>query len=222
MLGKKVPDQKHYVVAAFAQRWHFDREYVEPVIQVSTKGTIVNERFKIAVRRGQHSDIDLDRSRRAKPLDLSPLQHTQKLGLQFERYVSDFVEENRSVVRQLKASYNPRERASERSLFVAEQLALDQGSRQGGTVNFHHSVLPLCASSMNRSCHQLLACSCFANDQDSGIGRSYLFNLREDLPDASAVANDLFKIVFQSDFVLKVQVLGVQTLLGFSEIGQCF
>src|SRR6266481_1631439 len=132
------------------------------------------------------------------------------------------VEESRSVVRQLKAPYNPRERASERSFFVAEQLALDQASRQGGTVNFHHSVLPPWASSMNRSCHQLLACSCFTNDQDSGRGRSYLINLREDLLDASAVANDFFKIVCQFDFVLKVQVLGVQTLFGFSEIGQCF
>src|SRR6266403_3411540 len=89
MLAKKVPDQERYVVAAFAQRRHFDWENVEPVVQVSAKGTIVNEPLKIAVRRGQHSDIDLNRSRRAKPLKLSLLKYAQELGLQFERYVSD-------------------------------------------------------------------------------------------------------------------------------------
>ena len=67
--------------------------------------------------------IDL---RAAQPLDLPLFEDAKQLDLHVERQVADLVEEDRRLVGQLEASDLPRQRAGERALFPAEQLAFDQ------------------------------------------------------------------------------------------------
>ena len=57
------------------------------------------------------------------------LEHAQQLGLDRERQLADLVEEHRAAVRALEQARLGRDRAGERALLVAEQLALDQRLR---------------------------------------------------------------------------------------------
>jgi hypothetical protein len=63
--------------------------------------------------------------RAADALELLLLQHAQQLHLRVERQLAHLVEEERAAVRQLEAADALLQRAGERALLVAEQLALD-------------------------------------------------------------------------------------------------
>ena len=71
----------------------------------------------------------------ADALEAPLLQHAQQLGLHRRRHVADLVEEERAAVGQLEPARALADGAGERPFLVAEQLALQQGLRQGGAVD---------------------------------------------------------------------------------------
>ena len=77
--------------------------------------------MQVAVRGGQHADVDVDRLARADPLERFLLQHPQQLGLQRQIDLGDLVQQDRAAVGRLEAAraggVGPRKGA----LFVAEQ-----------------------------------------------------------------------------------------------------
>ncbi len=73
--------------------------------------------------------VDLERLRRAEPLELPALQHPQQLRLHLERQLADLVEEERAAVGDLEAAERALDGAGEGALLVAEQLALDERRR---------------------------------------------------------------------------------------------
>ena len=83
----------------------------------------------VPVGRRQHAHVDLDRLLAADALELPLLQHAQQLELQRRRHVADLVEEQRPLVGQLEAPELALDRAGERALLVAEQLATRAASR---------------------------------------------------------------------------------------------
>ena len=87
--------------------------------------------MQVAVGGGDHADVDSGRFGRADSLEFALLQDPQQLGLQFRIEFADLVEKQRSAVGQFEAAHLVGDRAGERSLDVAEQLALDQAGRQG-------------------------------------------------------------------------------------------
>ena len=131
----QVLDEQRDVLAAIAQRRERDREHVEPIVQVAAEAALAHFLGQIAVGRGDDAHVDVHRARAAQPLELSFLQHAQQLGLQLERQLADFVEEERAAVGELEAADLGRVRAGERAALAAEQLALDQVGRQRGAVD---------------------------------------------------------------------------------------
>ena len=74
--------------------------------------------------------------------NLPLLEHAQQLDLHVERQVADLVEEDRRVVGELEPADLPRQRAGERALLAAEQLAFDQRRRNRRAVDPHHRRVP--------------------------------------------------------------------------------
>ena len=77
----------------------------------------------------------------AQALELLLLQNAQQLGLELQRDVADFVEEQRALVRQFEAPNLARDGAGERASFVAEEFALQQSHGDGGAVDLDEGAL---------------------------------------------------------------------------------
>ena len=75
---------------------------------------------KISVGGGDHPHIHADGFRTAQPLELALLEHAQQLGLQTERHVSDFIQENSPAMGLFEAPHAVVDRAREGALDVSE------------------------------------------------------------------------------------------------------
>ena len=62
----------------------------------------------------------------AEARDLARLENSQKLGLESERQIADFVEKYRAAVRGFEQAWLRRDCPGERAALVAEELALEQ------------------------------------------------------------------------------------------------
>src|ERR1700720_711532 len=103
-------------------------------------------------------------------MKLALLENTQEFCLRTGMQVADFVQENRSGVSQLELALARGDSASERALFVAEQLAFQKLGRNGGTVNFDERSAGKGTLAMNVRRQQLFARARLAHDQDASVG----------------------------------------------------
>ena len=85
------------------------------------------------------------RAAAADGLELALLEHAQELDLGLRRQLAHLVEEDRAAVGQLEAADAPLDRAGERALDVAEQLALDEPRRDGAQLTLTSAPLPAAA-----------------------------------------------------------------------------
>src|ERR1700722_3578970 len=118
MLFHKVADEGGNIFLPFAQRGHENGEYTQTIVQVAAEGARGDHFGEVAIRGGHEADVHANCLRAAQALKLLLLQDAQKLGLQLERDVADFVEKNRAAVRELEAADSLRDRSRESSAFV--------------------------------------------------------------------------------------------------------
>ena len=88
---------------------------------------------EVAVRSGDDADVDLDRLAATDALDHPFLEHSQQLRLHRQGELADFVEKDRSTVREFERALVGRNRAGKSPSLVPEKLALRQGF---GSYNF--------------------------------------------------------------------------------------
>src|SRR5690606_18141523 len=69
------------------------------------------------------------------PANLAFLQHPQKASLRLQGQLADLIEKQGATVRRFDQTVTGGDRAGEGAFFVAEQLRLDQGFGNGGTVD---------------------------------------------------------------------------------------
>ena len=119
------------------------RHDAEPVVEVLAELALARawparSRLVAATTRTSTSG----RSSTPDALDLAALERAQQLGLQVQRQLADLVEEERAAVRLLEgAPCARRDRAGERALLVAEQLALDELLGDGRAVDRDEGLL---------------------------------------------------------------------------------
>src|SRR5262245_37939125 len=101
-LADEVIDERVDVVWALTQRRQRDREDVQAVVEVVTEVSRFHHPEKIAVRRGDHADIDVDRPCSTYTLELVLLQHAEELWLQLEWDLAHLVEEQCATVCELE------------------------------------------------------------------------------------------------------------------------
>ena len=105
--------------------------HVQPIEEIGAKGALLNHLLEILVRRGDDSHVDRRRAAAAaQSLNLLLLERSEQFGLQFQRQIADFVQEQRAAVCGLKSSDRLRHRARERASLVAEEFAFEQTRRE--------------------------------------------------------------------------------------------
>ena len=101
-LLQQMSGQRQDVVAAFAQRRQRQRKYVEAVVEVFAEAAGGHFIAQQAVGGGDDAHVERHRRAAAEALDFALLQHAQQLGLQRQRHLGDFVEQDRAALRLLE------------------------------------------------------------------------------------------------------------------------
>ena len=186
----------------------------------------------VPVGRRDDADIHAQFLRAAHADKGTILEKAQQLGLQRAGHLSDLVEKQRAAVGLLHLPGLLLHGAGERSLFVPEQLALEQRLRDGRAVQPHVRLLPPLAGVVNRSRDQLLAGSALAENQDRGLGRANRPDHFAQLLQAVAVPDDVVQLVAEGQPRLELFILpdelvplgapvdGVQQLLRLERLGE--
>src|SRR5262249_39122051 len=78
---EKVQRKLNDVFAARPQRWNWDVNDLQPVIQILSKLSLNNEFFKVLVRGGDDANVHLERLTVADALKYFFLEHAQQLRL---------------------------------------------------------------------------------------------------------------------------------------------
>ena len=104
------------------------------------------------------------------------------------------------------------QRAGERALGVAEELALEQFARDRRAVDADQRPVAALAGLVDGARDQLLAGAGLAGDQHGGVGRRDQLDLAQRLLDRGAVADDAAVIALEADLLLQIGVLQLQPL----------
>src|SRR5262249_25383479 len=104
--------------------------------------------------RAYHPHVDGNFLAPTQPLDAPLLQEAQQLCLQGERQVADLVEEQRALVRDFDLAWRLLGCASERALFIPEQLALEQILRDRRAIDGNETMRTPWRSIVRAACKQ--------------------------------------------------------------------
>src|SRR5581483_12269343 len=118
--------QQANVFTALAQRRHFDGKDTETIIEVEPKTAGFGFGQQVAVGGGNDADVHRAGALIAEALKLTFLQHAQQFALQIQRNLTNFIEKQRAVAGEFKASDAILNRPRKRPAHVAEEFALEQ------------------------------------------------------------------------------------------------
>jgi hypothetical protein len=121
----------------------------------------------------------------------SLLEHAQQLGLQIERQLAELVEEHGAAARELERALARRDRAGERALLVAEQLALDQRASDRAAVHHDERRGGARRQQVQGPRDHVLAGAGLALDQHGRVGRRDALHQSEDLAHRRRLADHL-------------------------------
>ncbi len=119
----KMCHQGRNVFAALPQRWQQDREHVQTIVEVAAKFAPLHHVRQISVGRSHEPNVHLVSPGAAQALELLFLQDAQQFGLQCQRDIAHFVQEERPFVGQLETADLLRDGAGESALLMAKKLA---------------------------------------------------------------------------------------------------
>src|SRR5437899_9481459 len=185
--------QGRNVFAARPQRWQQDREHVQTVVEVDAKFAPLHHLRQITVRCSHQPNVHLVSPSAAQALELLFLQDTEQFGLQCQRNIAHFIQEERAFVGQLETANPLRYGSGERDFLVAKKLTFQQIQRNGSAIQLCERASAPRADVVNRARDQLLAGACFALDKDGGICRRDAFDLFEHRFQSRTVAYELLE-----------------------------
>src|SRR6266446_7750525 len=212
----EVVNQKRNVITAISQRRDINRKHVQTIVKITSELFFGDQLGDVGIRGRQYANIDALSASTAQALKFLLLQNSQKLGLQFERYIADLVQKERSLVRQLESSNPLGDGAGERAFLMAKQLAFEKAERNGCAIHLYKCVALARTQVVNCTGDNLLAGTRLALDEDRRVGRCNDSNAFEDSFQPRTISNDLFEIVFKPDFVFQIKLLLRQPLLSLS------
>src|SRR5882724_3644345 len=186
-------DEQRNIACSFAKRRKQDRKNVQPIIQVHAEPPFGYHLLKILICRGNYPHIDSSRLRTTESFELLLLNHAQELGLKLDRQFANFVEEKRTAISGLKATYSMCQGSSKGASLMSKEFALDQRGGNGRAVDCYKTLLAAGACIMNGSCEDFLPCTRFASDEYGTIHPRHgtqLFNCGEKVGTRSNEARD--------------------------------
>ena len=134
-LGDELAEEREDVGQPVAQRRDVQRDALDAIEEIATKAPRPNLLLERTERGADEPDVRLDLDRPAHAHVAPILENAEQLGLHRHGHLADLVEEQRPLFGRLDlaagALVGPREGAT----LVPEQLALEQGLRNGGAVD---------------------------------------------------------------------------------------
>ena len=147
--------------------------------------------FKSRLVAAMMRSVGLDGFAAADALEALFLQNAQHLALHERRHIADFVQKDRTPGTLLELADATMIGAGERSLFMAEQLALQQRFGYCGAVDGQEMLVRPAAVMINGEGDQLLACPAFAVNQHGDVLRRDAADRFENFLHVHAAADEL-------------------------------
>src|SRR5215469_4456999 len=132
------------------------------------------------------------RSSTSQTLELLLLQDPQQLGLQRQRHISDFVQEQSPTVSHFKAADFLRKGPGKRAFFVAEEFAFQQVKWNRRAIELYERSSAALAGVMDVPGDQLLARTRLSKNQDRGISWRNDFHKLQRLFEGKAGAHHFY------------------------------
>ncbi len=137
----KIADEDGNIVSPLPKRRHRNGKDQEAVIEVVAEFTGGDHLGEVSVGRCNQADIHRNGSRAAQPFEFLFLKSSEQFGLELQRDVADFIQEQGSLMGQLKTADLLRDCSGKSALFVAEEFAFKQSGGNCGTVQFDKSAV---------------------------------------------------------------------------------
>lgn len=119
-------DQQRDVLAPLPERRQTQTNHVESVKEIFPEHALSDTILKILVRRGNDSDVCLDRLMPTDAIVMPIGEHTQKTGLELRWHVADFIEKQCPTFRLLETTPSLGGRTGKGAPLVPEQFRLEQ------------------------------------------------------------------------------------------------
>src|SRR4029079_10793717 len=97
------------------------RDRIDAEVQVFTQSAVLERDLKVDVRGADQSEVHIDQTIAAHRTILPLLQHSQQLGLQVRRHLTNLVEQQRAAFGELEQTDLVVASAGEGAFLVAEQ-----------------------------------------------------------------------------------------------------
>src|SRR3984885_5552100 len=130
----KMLHQQRNILRTFPQGRNVDRKHIQAIIEIAAKLLVQDHSFQVTMGRGHNAHICFLCPRATQPLKFPLLQDTEKLWLQLERDIADFIQEQRALMCYLKSAELLCDRTGNPCSFMAKQFTFEQPGRDGSTV----------------------------------------------------------------------------------------
>ena len=175
----KVPHKQRDVSGSFAKRRSENGQYLEAIKQIAPELFLLDPLSQFSVGGRDQANVVGDRPVSAKALDFALLERAQDLRLEIERQLADFIEKERTFMRQFQAADFARNGSGEGAFFVTKELAFQQTCRDGGAIQFDKCPVAARTETMDGSGQQFFASAGFALNQNCCVSGCDGFNVPE-------------------------------------------
>src|SRR5438309_4685845 len=201
---------KRDVFLSIAKRRQANGDDPKAIVEIEPEMARGRKGGEIAVRRGDDTDVDLDRRGPADALELLFLQDAKQLRLQIQTHLRDLVEQQRTAVRAFEGAFDALDRSRERAFFVAKEGTLDEAFGQRRAIQLDERTVAALALRVNDAGEELLPGTGFSFQQDRCAGGRRGCDGLEHPADDGTVTNDLALATILRHFRTKALVLATQ------------
>jgi len=185
--------ERRNVFASISQGRQCDRKYIQAIVQIAAKFSTLHHSLEVLVSRGDQTHVDAMCAPAPETLEFLFLQNAEELGLQGERYISNFIEEQGSFISQVKAADFLCDRSGKGPPFVAKKLAFEQVERDCGAVELDQRVTAARARIVNRMSDKFFPSAGLSLNENGRIRSRNPLGLLQHSSQSRAVAYDLLE-----------------------------
>ena len=134
---QKIPGNQRNVFWMLLQRRRLNPHDIDAVVKILAEFSLGDQLGQILMRGEDQTSPQRYEPGAAQAAEFHLLQDPEQLDLREQTQIADFVQEQRAVGRLLEIAFMRSHRAGVGTLFMAEQLGLNQSFRDGATGNSH-------------------------------------------------------------------------------------
>ena len=161
--------QIRHVLSAIPQRRHDEVADVQAIVQVLAEPAFRDRSREVDVCRREHADVERGFVTGAEPLHRTRLQGAEQAGLQLEREIAHFVEQDRAAIRPLERAGALVDGARERAADMPEQRVFRERRRQRAAVDDDERRVGTRRGAMNRAGDAFLAGAGFTRNHGGDV-----------------------------------------------------